>query len=86
MNPFVGNWTDENNDSIVIKADGDHVEIKYESNGRGPFFGRTPPVTGAPIISVNFSDKTDRFTGVLTYDNNEIWWENKTKWFRNNAI
>lgn len=80
MSTFEGKWKDLKKDIITVSETANNIELKYE-NGRGPFNGFEVDLTSA-VINVNFTDEAPQ-TGVLSEDENKIFWSNETVWSRN---
>ncbi|HAA13791.1 MAG TPA: hypothetical protein DCE41_19710 [Cytophagales bacterium] len=78
---FQGTWKDQQDQTIEVGESMGILVVKYTSNGRGPFDGCSIYVkTG--FISVNFTDDQPQGDGVLSEDNNTIYWSNGTQWYR----
>jgi len=83
MKTFEGTWVDFADQTILVTENRRSLEVRYD-NGPGPFYGQIVNLYSF-VINVDFEDLSPS-TGVLSDDENVIFWSNSTKWTRASAI
>ncbi len=82
MKTFEGKWVDFANQTILVTENLRNLEVRYD-NGQGPFYGQVVNLYSC-VINVDF-EYLSPSTGVLSDDENVIYWSNETKWTRANC-
>ncbi|AXT50299.1 hypothetical protein D1818_05440 [Aquimarina sp. BL5] len=83
MKTFEGTWVDFADQTILVTEHKRKLEVRYD-NGQGPFYGQIVNFYSF-VINVDFEDLSPS-TGVLSDDENVIFWSNATKWMRADTI
>ncbi|KZS42700.1 hypothetical protein AWE51_04415 [Aquimarina aggregata] len=83
MKTFEGKWVDFADQIILVTENRRSLEVRYH-NGPGPFYGQTLNLYSF-VINVDFEELSPS-TGVLSDDENIIFWSNETKWTRVDCI
>ncbi|WP_298319611.1 hypothetical protein [uncultured Aquimarina sp.] len=83
MKTFEGTWVDFADQTILVTEHKRKLEVRYD-NGPGPFYGHIVTLYSF-VINVDFEDLSPS-TGVLSDDENVIFWSNETKWMRADTI